>query len=432
MNFAELMLPAADAIEARPRLEGLLRLLEVTRRLAAEIDVPRILELVTEEVCQALRCDRASLYQFDIKRQELFTIFTTELEAAEIRHDLDHGICGYAARMSETVNVPDVTVDPRWNRRFDQTTGYQTRNMLVAPLHAPSDGALLGVLQLLNKADGTFDKFDERLLEAFSQHAAVALDRARLVDQLRQRATVESSLSVARDIQRGFMPRELPQAAGYELASWWFPNEAVGGDYCDVLPMGRDRLGLVIADVSGHGLGPSLIMASCRAALRALLLEHSSPELLLAMLGRALAADLKNGLFITMIMADLDLVAHRLVYANAGHAPAEHYAAATDTFTALEATGYPLGIEEEPEFPSVPAVTMNVGDLVVLCTDGIVEAMDPNDKPFGLDRLKRIVRQFHTQSARKLVDHLAAQVGAHFIGDSPPDDLTILVVKRVE
>ncbi|MCI0743189.1 MAG: GAF domain-containing protein, partial [Gemmataceae bacterium] len=192
------------SVELQEQLDGLNRLLDVARVLAAEINLTKVLETITHEACKALDCDRASLFQYDPKRDELFTLVTTELEIAEIRHSLDRGITGHVARTRQLANVPDPYQDPRWNRKVDRATGYKTRNILATVLASPHDNRLLGVLQLLNKNDGGFSPFDEQLVQAFSQHAAVALDRARLVEELNHRQAIETSLNVARDIQRGF------------------------------------------------------------------------------------------------------------------------------------------------------------------------------------------------------------------------------------
>jgi len=421
-----------SAKQLERRLDGLARLLEVSRSLAAEIDLTKILTTITAEACRALNCERASLYQYDPEHDELYTAVVTELELSEIRKKADQGISGYVARNRTVANVADPQSDPRWNPAFDAATGYHTRSILAAPLTTPRDGSLLGVIELLNKHGGPFDTVDEQLLEAFGQHAAVALDRTRLVDELRRQHLVEASLDVARQIQRGFMPQKLPEVAGYELASWWFPNEAVGGDYCDVLPLTDGRTGLVIADVSGHGLGPSLLMASVRAALRALLIDHAATEVLLGLLGRALAADLQEGRFITILLAALDPAAHRVEYANAGHAPAMHYVAGSRTFVPLESTGMPLGVLDRPEYPQGPTVRMAVGDLLVLCTDGIVEAMNAESERFGQARLEDIVRRMATRPIVELVGQIGAEVESHYDGASPPDDLTILALRRNE
>ncbi len=406
-------------------------MLDVTRSLAQVIDLTQILETITREACIALDCDRATLFQYDPKRRELYTRVATKLEINEIRHDLAQGITGFVARTREMANVPDPHQDPRWNSSVDRKTGYQTRNILAAPLVSPRDDSLLGVLQLLNKNTGAFDRFDEELTEALGQHAAVAIDRARLVDELRQRHEVEASLELARQVQRGFMPAELPTVQGYEVSVWWYPNQAVGGDYCDVISLEDGRIGLVVADVSGHGLGPSLIMASVRAALRALLMEHSAPQFLLESLDRSISCDLQHGKFVTMVLAFLDPVEHRVKFSNAGHAPALHYAVADDSFSVLESTGTPLGVLDTPSFPEGPPFVMAPGDVLLLCTDGIVEATNARDQCFGYGRLQSVVRQCRDAPAEKLVRQLADEVEAYYVGDNPSDDLTILAVRRI-
>jgi GAF domain-containing protein len=203
--------PELSAEELRHRLDGLNRLLDVTRSLAAEIDLGKVLKTIITEVCAALDCERASLYQYDPATKELYTSVVSELEIAGIRRPADMGISGFVARHGVLANVPRPSQDARWNAAVDQVTGFQTRNILAVPLVAPHDGSLLGVLQLLNKRGGSFGKSDEALLVAFGQHAAVALDRARLVEEIKRRQATEASLDIARQVQRRFMPDKLPE-----------------------------------------------------------------------------------------------------------------------------------------------------------------------------------------------------------------------------
>ncbi|MBL9124187.1 MAG: SpoIIE family protein phosphatase [Planctomycetaceae bacterium] len=416
--------------ELRQRLVALENLLDITRHLATDLDLNTILGAITREASEALDCERASLYQYDPKREELFTRVALGLEIAEIRKGLGAGISGDVARTRRLANVPHPAADPRWDPKFDRATGYHTRNILALPLLAPHDGALLGVLELLNKRGAAFTAFDEEVAVAFSQHAAAALDRARLVDEIRERSHVESSLNVARDVQRSFMPQKLPEIAGYELATWWVPHQAVGGDYCDVIRLAEGKFGLVIADVSGHGLGPSLLMASVRAALRALVLDHTGPDELLRLLGRALTADLQEGRFITLALVELNADRHVIEYANAGHAPALRYSVTQDQFVPLEATGLPLGVLDDPEYGRGLPLVLEAGDLVVLCTDGIVEAMNHANEQFGHARLEELVRAHATAPVAELVRRVGESVEDHYVGLSPPDDLTILAVRR--
>ncbi|MFN0016769.1 MAG: PP2C family protein-serine/threonine phosphatase [Pirellulaceae bacterium] len=408
-------------------LPGLNRLLEVTRVLALEIDLGRALDAIVKEASNALQCERALLYQYDPKRETLFTTAGTEVP---VYLKIDQGIAGYVARQRLMVNVPDTAQEPRWDSTYDKATGYNTKTILAVPLVAARDGRLLGVLEMLNNIGGPFDSDDESLAIAFSNHAAAALDRARLVEDIQRRKELEASLNIAREVQRRFMPSQMPQIEGYEAATWWFPNEAVGGDYCDVIPLTDGRTAFCIADVCGHGLGPSLLMASVRASIRTLLLSEASPQVLLESLGRALVDDFQHGAFVTMVMAMLDSKRHEVSFANAGHAPAMLYRAADRSFVELESTGLPVGVIDPPSCPLGPVLAMHPGDILVLGTDGIVESMDQRGTQFGNERLQECIVKGASGPLPELVRNIGRAVELHYVGDSPPDDLTLLAVRR--
>ncbi|MGH7199479.1 MAG: GAF domain-containing protein, partial [Planctomycetaceae bacterium] len=145
--------PAGEAL-LRQRLRGSMTLVDVTVNLAALHELEDILQTVTERVCDALFCERASLYLYDENKHELYTRVVTELEIEEIRSAIDSGITGWVARTRKIANVPDPHVDARWNSAIDRKTGFKTRNILAAPIVSTHDERLLGVLQLLNRIDG--------------------------------------------------------------------------------------------------------------------------------------------------------------------------------------------------------------------------------------------------------------------------------------
>lgn len=408
-------------------LPGLNRLLAVTHVLASEIETSTILDTIVAETTHALICDRAILYQFDAKRNVLFA---TAGSKQSLVLTLGQGIAGEVARTREMLNVPSASSDDRFDPSYDRANNYQTDTVLCVPLIAGRDGRLLGVLEMLNNRGGPFDQDDETLALALAQHASAALDRARLIDEIHRRRELDASLNVAREVQRRFMPSALPSIPGYEVASWWFPNEAVGGDYCDVVAGHDGRMALCIADVSGHGLGPSLLMASVRASLRTLLLNpRPAPEMMQA-IAKSLESDFQHGMFVTMVLALLNPETNQLEFANAGHAPALHYRASDASFRHLESTGLPLGVLEDSECPLGPVLDLAPGDLIVLGTDGIVEAMDQRGSQFGVERLQQIVARLATVPLPELVRSIGREVELHFVGDSPPDDLTVLALRR--
>jgi serine phosphatase RsbU (regulator of sigma subunit) len=424
--------PAREARkgQAERRLDGLSRLLETTHLLATQIDEHEILETIIRQACRALDCERASLYRFDERRRELVTAAATDTTLDHVRRSVDTGITGFVARERVVVNVPDPAQDSRWDPVHSVRAGLLTRNILAVPLKSASSDDLLGVLALFNNYGGPFDQDDEEFAIAFGQHAAAALERTRLVAALEQQKELEASLLIAREVQERFMPQKLPSISGYEAGAWWLPNQHVGGDYCDLFALPNGTFGLCVADVSGHGLGPSLLMASVRASLRTLLLEHDRAADLLELLGRAIHDDLQHGAFVTMILGMLDPRTHQLEYSNAGHGPAFVYSPSKRTVHSLDATGVPLGVIEAPSYPSAPAVCLEAGDLVVLCTDGIVEAMDDRGAQFGLERLEALAAELAHEPINTIPLRIGESVAQHYIGETPPDDLTVLVVRR--
>lgn len=418
---------AAGELRYCESLPGLNRLLAVTQALASEVETAAILDKIVVEATHALACDRAILYQFDAKRNVLFA---SAASMQSLMVPLDRGLAGHVARTRELLNVQEAVADARFDPTYDREIGYETHTVLGVPLVAARDGRLLGVLEMLNNKGGPFDQGDESLALAFAQHAAAALDRARLIDEIHRRRELDASLNVAREVQRRMMPTALPTIDGYEVATWWFPNEAVGGDYCDVVPMRNGNTALCIADVSGHGLGPSLLMASVRASLRTLLLEPQSAPQMMRLIGKSLESDFQHGMFVTMVLALLDPQTHQLEFANAGHAPALHYRAASGTFAPLDSTGLPLGVLEDSDCPLGPKLDLAPDDLIVLGTDGIVESMDQRGTQFGVERLQQIIARLAKAPLPELVRSIGREVELHFVGESPPDDLTVLALRR--
>jgi sigma-B regulation protein RsbU (phosphoserine phosphatase) len=177
-------------------------------------------------------------------------------------------------------------------------------------------------------------------------------------------------------------------------------------------------------------LGPSLLMASVRAALRTLLLNPQPTPQMMQAIAKALETDFQNGMFVTMVLALLNPTTHQLEFANAGHAPALHYRAASGTFAHLDSTGLPLGVLEDSDCPLGPILNLEPDDLIVLGTDGIVESMDQRGTQFGVERLQQIIARLAAAPLQELVRSIGREVELHYVGDSPPDDLTVLALRR--
>lgn len=411
-------------------MAALSQLLDVALKLSSEHQEDRILELVTQGVCAAIPCERASLFLLDEVRQELYTRTVTQLELNEIRISQDRGIIGWVARERQVCCVDDPSRDSRWDSSIDQKTGFVTRNILAVPVLSLTDDRLLGVLQVMNTRQARFELFDSQVAQAFAAHAATALERSRFQEASRREAELRREMELARRVQRSFLPDSLPEVAGYRVAAWWQPAEFVSGDYYDWFPLADGRLGLVVGDVCGHGIGPSLIMASVRAMLRVLAKTNCDPESMLSLLAKTVSDDLKDTQFVTLLIAALDPATNSLKFANAGHGPALLVERRRQSATRLESTQLPLGFPRLPTTAKPGDITLGPGDLLLLGTDGIVEARNADHELFGSQRLISLAMDSPQQTAQQLVAAISRAV-AEFQGHANfADDATLVVVER--
>lgn len=239
----------------------------------------------------------------------------------------------------------------------------------------------------------------------------------------------QEQFRVAREIQQRLFPKHAPQFAGLDIAGASFPAEATGGDYFDYLPMVNGRVGLVVGDVTGHGIGPALLMAETRAYLRVLAGRREDPGEILSRANAVLAGDIGDEHFITLFFARLDPATRALSYASAGHPPAFVLDAAGAVKSKLKRTGIPLGMKEDFEFPSAAEITLSPGDIFLLLTDGLDEATSPDGSTFGTERIFDIARAHRNEPAQSIVTKLYEGVRA-FANHAPQvDDITAIVVK---
>lgn len=412
------------------RIAALETLLDIALRLSSEHSEDSILATVTQGACAAVPCERASLFLLDELTEDLYTRTVTQLELQEIRISKERGVIGWVAREQKVTVVSDPMHDARWDASFDRQTGFITRNILAAPVLAPTDGRLLGVLQLLNTERLRFDSFDEQVAQAFAAHAASALERSRLQREAQRAAEMHREMELARRIQRSFLPEHLPAVEGYEIAAWWQPAEFVSGDYYDWFPLPDRHLGLVVGDVCGHGMGPSLIMASLRAMLHVLTKRTADPQDMLALLAETVASDLKEMQFVTFLIASLDLTSHMVRFANAGHAPALHFRRCDGAVRRLESTQLPLGFPRLMNENAVDPILLEPGDLLLLGTDGIIEARNSRSELFGLPRLISLIQHEPGLTATELVQRISVAI-PEFQGRAQlSDDATLLIVER--
>jgi sigma-B regulation protein RsbU (phosphoserine phosphatase) len=241
----------------------------------------------------------------------------------------------------------------------------------------------------------------------------------------------EEQFAVAREIQQRLFPKAAPALAGFDIAGATYPAEATGGDYFDYLTMLQDRVGLVVGDVAGHGVGPALLMAETRAYLRVLAGRREDPGEILTRANSILAEDMGGERYITLFLGRLDAATRELTYASAGHPPGLVIGADGALKGQLKRTGIPLGLRAATEYACGPALTLVPGDLMVLLTDGIEEASSPSGELFGAERALEVVGAHREKPARAIVEALYAATRLFAQGAPQLDDITAIVLKTL-
>ncbi len=461
------------------------RVLVVMERLAASSDLGEILSLIIDSLRDCLDAERASVFQYDHATAELFATQAHGVNGS-LRFPLTRGLAGDAARTRTIINTPDCYADPRFNPEVDHLTGFRTRTMLTVPLLS-FGGHLEGVAQVLNKrgtgvppvpssppnstppnqgqdgpathgpeARATFTTIDETIARALASQAAVAIRRAVLIDAERRKNKIEADLRIARDIQQATLPAALPSIPGYDLAASTIPAEETGGDTYDLLLLPRpgtpgsalSPLLLLMADATGHGIGPALSVTQLQSMLR-LAASLSIPlRDTVHHINARLAASLPLGRFITAFFGILDPATHTLEYLSCGQSPIlilrARHSGSEGAHEQRDADTLALGIDPDLVLPAPSTLTLGRGDALLLLSDGYYEhrtgALAKPSAALGVAGVLHAARQAmlaHGASASHILEALSAAAtgtgagtGAAGRGGKPADDQTAIILVR--
>ena len=274
-----------------------------------------------------------------------------------------------------------------------------------------------------------FNASEVRSLRGFANQVALALDHARLLRDTVEAERRKRELEIARELQLNLLPTGPPDFAGLEIAGYSDPASEVGGDYYDYLTLRNGNPAIVVGDVAGHGMPAGLLMAVAKSAIHTQSQSEDPPAILMERLTKTLLQMSADNQFMTLIFVELDVDAGRLLFSNAGHHYPLHYRASSGEILDLESTGLPLGMLPMPPGPFVERA-LDPGDVLILYSDGVVEATNEDDEMFGTQRLGEVVLAQLGRPAESVIEAIFAAVRVH-TNDAPLDDDATVVVVRV-
>jgi sigma-B regulation protein RsbU (phosphoserine phosphatase) len=272
------------------------------------------------------------------------------------------------------------------------------------------------------------------ILAGVAQQTATAVRGARLQLESVERQKLEQELLVARQIQASFLPDAAPAIEGWDLAAYWEGARQVSGDFYDFIPLGREngadeRWGFVVADVADKGVPAALFMALSRTLVRTMAVGGSNPAQVLAKANDLIMTNARSDLFVTLFYAILEADHGLITFANAGHNPPLLFNGHSERISSLTGRGMALGVVLGVDLEQCES-RMAPGDLLLLYTDGVTDALNGSTEEFGLDRLCAVVKAHRAESAADIVRSINRAVD-EFVGDTPQfDDLTLMILKR--
>jgi serine phosphatase RsbU (regulator of sigma subunit) len=421
---------ASELMEAVERVSAdrLKVLNEVHRALAATLSLKELLELILDRAFAHLRPEEAVIF-LKGPYGELDRAASRRLPGVKGDFFYSRSLVNEVAEKGLAALVVDAQTDQRF-AAAESILSAGVRSLLAAPL-LDSAGSL-GMMVLSSRLHvRTFSEEDMELLAAFASIAALRIRNIALSEEAARRRELEKELALARQIQIALLPESLPEIPGYSLFATNDASRAVSGDLYELQPRDEgDEQVLVVADVSGKGMAASLLAASLDAFLMGPIEVGYTTDVICSKVSRRLFLRTPPERYATAFIAALDPPKGRLTYTNAGH-NAGLLVRADGTIQRLEANGLPLGLFPVLEYERAELI-LQPGDLVVLYTDGITEAANPEGEEYGLARLEAVVRAQAREPLIAIAVAIEASVEAFADGEPYGDDRTLVMVRREE
>jgi len=417
-------------------IDKLRMLLDITKKISRSLNLQEVLDLVMDTLDELIPYDAAGIFVIQCRDKQLLPDgeepceFKSEAvrgydidELSDLHLKLGEGFIGSVALNAAPIISPDVRNDPVYINARDKT-----RSEMVAPII--SNDEVIGVFDLESDELNAYSNDDLEVLMLLASQVAIIIEKVMLHEQLIEKKRLQGQLEVARQVQLELLPAHDPELPGYDISAYNFPTEEVSGDYYDWVRIYEDQIGIVIADVSGKGVPAAILMAFLRSSLRAATHIGYATNVSLSKVNYLLWESIERNQFVTAFHAILDASNRTLTYSNAGHNPPLLMNAKGEV-SFIEDGEQPLGMFPETRYHQY-SLMLEPGDILVLYTDGVTEAENPDGVEFGRDRLVQGVKENRDRPARELIASLELAVLAWTANRGPTDDVTFFVIKALK
>ncbi len=389
-------------------MEELSILNDIARAISASVNAEEIMQTLIRKSIRAVNAEQGVITLVEEEQKSMKTLIRTMVSSAGApAFHMHQALIGWMHLNKKPLTVDDPADDSRF--RGVQWDG-NIKTLLCVPLIVKSE--LRGVLTVYNKKDGQpFNTEDQRLLAIISAQSAQVVENARLIEEEKLFIKMQQEVGLAAKIQRDLLPRSNPGLHGYDIFARTIAAQSIGGDYFDFIPMSDGRMALCLGDVSGKGLPASLLMANLQATLRGQTLVSQQPSECILRSNKLLFESTSPEKFATLFYGVIDIKHHSVNYSNAGH-DWPFLISKEGSIQRLKTGGLMIGLIEQAAYQD-EEVPIQLGDVLVIQSDGVSEAMNSGNEQFGEERLQKLLLDNKDRTAEEIID------------------ITMMVVKRV-
>ena len=382
-------------------------------------EVDDVLDAIVKKSIKAVNAEQGSIQLVtDMKDKPLQTLIRQgDFSGVVKSYRLSLNITGWVLKNEQPLIIDDLANDERF-QATDQETD-DVKSAICLPIRYKAK--IIGLLMILNKKSGeTFNAADKKLLSIIAAQSGQLIRHSQLQQEAIEKNRLVHELGLARKMQMSLVPNENPKFDGLDIASYFNPADAVGGDYFDYFDLGDGKIGIVIADVSGHGPSAALMMTMMKGVFHSTIPNLDSMSDAMQEINAVLSRTLPQDIFITMLFMLFDSKNKVLQFSNAGHNPFVYYKSKDKSCQLFEFPGFALNLIPDATY-SMQEIKLEADDLFILYTDGVTEAVDNNMKMYNTDSLMNVTKENVSGSAIKIVREVKNDLYG-FIGNTKQDD----------
>jgi sigma-B regulation protein RsbU (phosphoserine phosphatase) len=411
----------------RRAVEELTVLNELAVAASSSVEVNQMLDTILKKSIKALKAEQGTISLVtEQQKAPLKTLIRFgDSTTVEPKYRIGDHITGWVLKYKKPLMIENLAEDKRFITSEQEKK--EIHSVLCVPIWCKAK--IIGVLMLTNKRTGeSFNKNDLRLLSIIAPQSGQLILNSQLQEEAIEKKRMQQELAVARHIQMSLLPKQAPTNIDIDIANYFNPAEEVGGDYYDFLSLPDERIGIVAADVSGHGPPAAMMMTMVKGILHSVAQNFTSADQVLHQINTIITRIAPKQVFITAMFMEFDLKQRVLRFSNAGHTPLIHYNSQNKQCQLIECKGCALNLTSSATF-LMKEIPLEKGDLYFLYTDGVTEATNDAMEMFEENRVIQGIEAWGNESAATVIDHLREALSDFTAKKPQEDDILMMAVK---